>query len=815
MRALFSLTDLRQTLRRLGRERSFSATVLITLALCIGVNLTIFAVVDAILIRALPFPDPDRLVITVNSYPGAGVERAGTALPNYYDRREGMQAFESVSIINGGDVTIGEEGAPQRVPRSRVSPEFFDTLKVPLAMGRMWTDEEMIHEKSGVAVLTDSFWRSYFNGDPEVLGKQFRVDGFDLTVLGVLPADFRFLSRKSRFFTPASSSLDDRQPSQRHSNNYQMIARLKPGVSVAAAQAEMDAFNEQLAADDPYADLVRDAGFNTLVRPLHADHVRSVRPMLLMLQGGVLFLLLIGGVNLVNLLLVRASGRAKELAVRQALGASRRHVAREVLIETILLGLLGGLLGVGVGAAGIQMLAVLGTEQLPLGTTVAFDLRVAAVALGGSILSGVVLAIPVVWFNLHGRLAQVLHTESRSGTTTRAAQRIRHGFIIAQIALAFVLLSGAGLLGISLNRTLAADPGFVSDQVISAEIDLPWKNYQESEERYAFVLRLLDEVRNLPGVTRVGVSTSIPFGDNQTNNAFLVEGYEPAPGESIRAHYVMGTAGAYWQTLGIPLIEGRLLEDADNQGENRVCVVDQAVAQRYWPDRSALGNRICENAVWDEDDAMTVVGVVGSVKKNELSENVAQGSVYRPYRNRSNLSFNLMLKTAMVPQSLYRTLREIVLRLDPNLPIAEFRTMQSRIDDSLVTRRSPALLAGLFAAVALLLASVGTYGVLAYAVAQRRREIGVRMALGARPDQIRRQFLLLGVRLFACGVGLGLVGAWLAGRSMQSVLYGVTGFDPSTLGLTVLAMALIIVVACLLPSLRAARVSPVEALSDA
>ena len=390
-------------------------------------------------------------------------------------------------------------------------------------MGRMWTDDEMIHEKSGVAVLTDTFWRSYFDADPEVLGKLFRVDGFDLTVLGVLPPEFRFLSRKAQFFTPASSSLDDRQPNQRHSNNYQMIARLKPGISVAAAQAEMDAFNEQLFADDPHAELVKAAGYTTLVRPLHKDHVRTVRPMLLMLQGGVLFLLLIGGVNLVNLLLVRASGRAKELAVRQALGASRRHVAREVLIETVLLGAVGGLLGIGVGVAGIQMLSALGTDQLPLGTTVAFDLRIALVALGGSVLAGVILAIPVVWFNLHGRLANVLHTESRSGTTTRAAQRIRHGFIIAQIALAFVLLSGAGLLGISLRRTLAADPGFVSDQVISAEIDLPWKNYQESEQRYAFVRRLLDEVRNLPGATQVGVSTSIPFGDNRNNNAILVE----------------------------------------------------------------------------------------------------------------------------------------------------------------------------------------------------------------------------------------------------------------------------------------------------
>ncbi len=562
MHPLISLADLRQILRRLARERGFTATVLLTLALCIGANVAIYAVVDAVLVRALPFPEPARLVTTVNAYPGAGVERAGTSLPNYYDRREAIKAFASTAIWQGGNAIIGGTGSPQRVERDRVSPEFFATLGVPLAMGRTFSEEEMFYKDSARMIITDAFWRNRFNADPQVLGKTMLVDSLPVTVVAVLPPGFHYLSSKAQFFVPLASNADNRKPDHRHSNNMSLVARLTPDASIAVAQAQINALNAQQIKDDPYASLLKGARFRTDVFSLHEDHVREIKPILLLLQGGVFFLLLIGGVNLVNLLLIRTSGRAKELAVRQALGAGAGHIAGEVVLETVVLALVGGLLGLGIGAVGVRLLAVLGTDRLPLGADIVFDTRLALISLGASVLLGLLLALPIIWFSLHARLASVLHTESRGGTVSRAAHRVRHGFIIAQVALAFVLLSGAGMLGLSLQRLIATSPGFRPEHVLTGKVALPWKGYPENAPRLAFMERLLTELRGQPGVLAAGLTSGLPMGGNIGNNATAIEGQEPAPGETIRAHYVSSAAGEYWQAMGIPLIEGRYLEDA-------------------------------------------------------------------------------------------------------------------------------------------------------------------------------------------------------------------------------------------------------------
>jgi predicted permease len=811
---MISVADLRQTLRRLARERGFTVTVLLTLALCIGANVAIFAVVDAILVRSLPFPHPEQLVTAINSYPGAGVPRAGASLPNYYDRREGIKAFASTAIIQGGNAIVGEAGSPNRIDRDRVSPEFFATLGVPLAMGRSFTDDEMSYDHSDVAIITDTYWRNNFNADLNVLGRKFQVNSLPVTVIGVLPPGFHYLSSRAQFFVPAASSKEDRGIDRRHSNNYELIARLAPGATIAVARAQIDAFNVRQVAEDPYAKLLNGAGYFTMVNSLHEDHVREVRPILLLLQGGVLFLLLIGGVNLVNLLLIRASGRAKELAVRQALGASRHHVTREVMLETVLLALAGGLLGLAGGAVAIRLLSVLGTDQLPLGANIIFDGRVAVIALAVSLVVGIALALPIIWFNLHGRLAPVLQAETRGGTVNRAAQRLRHGFIVAQVALAFVLLAGAGLLGISLQRVLATSPGFQPAQVLTGQIDLPWKNYKDTAPRLAFIERLLGELRALPGVTSAGITTGLPFAGGTDNNATAIEGVEPAPGESIRAHYTSSAVGDYWRALGIPLVAGRFLTDADQHSKNRVCVVDEDFARRYWPNQSALGHRIVNGPTFKAEEANTIVGVVGNVKQADLSERSAQGAIYYAYPNYDSARLSVVVRTPLAPEALAVTLKKTVLRLDPELPVDDLKLMQVRIDNSLVTRRSPAVLAGIFAGVALLLAAVGTYGVLAYAVTQRRREIGVRMALGAQPQQVLAQFLGLGVKLLLAGIVLGVLGAWAAGRAMQSVLFGVGTMHVGVLLATAGVMMIVVLLAVFLPSRRASRVSPIEALRD-
>src|SRR5438477_5793298 len=371
------MNDLKFAFRQLLKNPGFTAVAVLTLALCVSANVVIFAVVDSVLIRPLPFRDPDRLVTTINAYPKAGFQRSGSSLPNYYDRRQAISAFEKTAAIRGGTAIVGDVGSPERVQVERVSPEFFETLGVAPARGRFFTEEEMEYSRCGVVVLTDAYWRAHFNADPKVVGREMRVDGLSVTIVGVLPRGFRYLSSRARLFFPLASAPDERGIDRRHSNNLQIVARLRQGATLTEAQGQIDALNTQQVAEDPYSELVKGAGYRTSVFPLHADHVQQIRPTLLLLQGGVIALFLIGGVNLVNLLLIRASGRAKEFAVRQALGARCWHVVSDVLIETMVLAVAGGLLGLASGAVGIRLLAVLGIDRLPLGANVTFSGRLA------------------------------------------------------------------------------------------------------------------------------------------------------------------------------------------------------------------------------------------------------------------------------------------------------------------------------------------------------------------------------------------------------------------------------------------------------
>ena len=815
MNAFPSLSTLRQTVRRLARERGFTTTALLTLALCVGANVAIFAVVDAILVRSLPYPHADRLVHVLNSYPGAGAERAAASLPNYYERSGNIAAFESISVIQRGRAVVGAAGSPNRVDRDRVSPEFFATLGVPLAMGRTFTEDEMLYANSQRAILTHEYWQNQFSGQSDILGQTMMVDSQSFEIIGVLPPKFRFVDSEARFFIPLASDLEERTPERRHSNNQQMIARLAPGVSLAQAQAQMDAFNEEQIKEDPLAELLRGAGFHTKVLGLHADTVREVRPTLILLQAGVLALLLIGAVNLVNLLLIRTHGRAKEFAVRQALGAGRRQIGHEILTETVLLAVVGGCLGLGAGAFGVRLLMALGTDQLPLGVSIAFDGRLAAISLAASILVGLLLAVPIMVVNWRSRLAPVLQAESRGGTISKAAQTMRYVFIVVQVALAFVLLSGAGLLGISLNKILQTSPGFESSSVLTGSVNLPWQNYREGPDKQQFFTRLLGELRGLPGVSQAALITGLPFGGNHSDNATTVEGVDLAPGESIRTHFTTPVMGDYFAALGIPLVEGRLLTPADQEGDQRVCVVDEEFVRRYWPDgESALGRRIANDVEINDENAMTIVGVVGHTKTNDLVNDRNLGTIYLPYRDSGSRSMFMVLRTEIAPEALANSLQRLVLSLDPELPVDDIQVLQTRIDDTLVARRSPAILGGIFAGVALLLAAVGTYGVLAYAVGQRRREIGVRMALGALPAQVLQQFLRLGMVLLAIGVTIGVLGAWGTGIAMQSVLFDVQPFHPGIVAATAIVLGVVVLIATLLPSHRASQVSPIEALRD-
>ena len=809
--------QLRHAARLLPKTPRFTATALVTLAVCIGANLTIFAVVDSILIRPLPFPDASRLVTVFNTYPKAGVDRDGSSTANYYERRGRIPAFAGVSIYSYGTAVVGEAGSTELEQIARVSPDFFATLGTSPSVGRSFTEEETSLQTDNVVILTDSYWRQHFDADPRVIGGRLRVNGLINTVVGVLPPGFRFLSSEARLYFPFSSGPEDRASSQRHSggNSKHMIARLKPGATLAQAQAEIDAQNGTLEAYDPEAKMMADAGFRSVVAPLHADHVRTIRPALLWTQAGAFALLLIGAVNLTNLLLIRASSRSKEIAVRRALGASRWHVVSEAIVETTLLTLAGGLLGLAAGAGGIRLLSVLAVDRLPLGSHIAIDSRLASIAVLGVAAMGLTLSVPIAWFNLRGHLASAIQSETRGGTASRAAQSLRHGFIVAQIAMATVLLSGAGLLGLSLERAMAVSPGFRPDHVLSGQISVPWNRYPDWPTRLAFNERLLKDLAHQPGVSAAGVVNNVPLSGNSGKSAATVVGHVRLPGESARGHYSYGVDGDYFAAMGLSLREGRFLTADDSRRSTRVCVVDGDFARYYWPHSSALGQHLFDGGEAASDaQSFTVVGVVGAVKQAGLTDQTAQGAVYYPYALRTDGSLFIVVRTRLRPESLGAVLEKVVRQIDPEVPVNDLRSMDSRIAGSLVAQRSPALLAGIFSLIAILLVAVGTYGVLSYAVAQRRREIGVRMALGARPGQIRSQFLALALRLLAAGVILGAIGAWLTGRAMRTLLFQVPPLHLATLTAAAGIIGVVSLVACLLPSQRATRISPAEALAD-
>src|SRR5437868_2410165 len=816
------MNNLRYALRQLRKAPAFTLTALATVAICLGANLAIFAAINSILLRPLPFPQSDRLVTIFNTYPKAGVERDGSSVTNYYERRGNLPAFSSLSIFRDGSEVVGDTGAVEQTEIMRVSPDFFATLGVNLAMGRTFTEEEAtIAKNNGVAaIVTDAYWRQRLNSDPNVLGRDIRVNTMPRKIVGVLPPDFRFLSSEARLFLPIRSRPAERTPQQRHSDDggTHMIARLKPGATMAEAQSQIDAHNAAVEEDNPQAKMMAEAGFRSLVRPLHAEHVRSIRPTLWPMQAGVFFLLLIGAVNLVNLLLIRASGRAKEMAIRRSMGASRAHVVRQVMIETVLLTFVGGLLGLAVGAWGIRLLEVLGADRLPLGAHIAFDGWLALIGLAGAVVLGIVIAVPIAWFNLSSHLATALQSESHTGTISRGAQRLRHGFIIAQIALAFVLLAGAALLGLSLKKVMAVAPGFRADHVLTGEVTVPF-----AYNVRPFLDRLLEAIGQQPGVGAAGAITNVPLSGESGKTAVTPKGYVPPAGQSLQGHYSHQVTGDYFAALGIPSCAGLFLTSADSHRPERVCVVDEDFARRYCPHGGALGQRIFPNTRSaeglkvqgsDSDDAklFTIVGVVGAVKQAELTEPQGQGAVYLPFMDSDGINIFVVTRTSQRPEAFAETLRKLVRVTNSDLAIDNLRSMDTRIAESLIARRSPALLVGIFAGVALLLAAIGTYGVLSYAVAQRRREIGIRMALGAQREQIGAQFFSLGVWLLVRGTLPGLSGAWLCGKAMENVLFDVPPLHFAILLGTAAIMSAVSLVACLIPAHRATKVDPIIAL---
>jgi predicted permease len=808
------MTSIRLAIRALRAAPVFTVTALATLAICLGASLTIFALVDAVLLRPLPYPEADRLVTMYHAYPKLPLPVDGASLTSYYERRGRIPAFDSIAAIDQAASLIGETGATSRERLGRVTPEFFATLGVAPVLGRAFVEAELTYQTDHVAMLSYEYWQRQYAGDPQVLDRAVRVDGIARRIVGVLPPGFRFLSFEAPVYMPLSSEDAERNVAARHSTHKTLIARLRPGATLAEAQAQVDADDRARAPEFPQAAIVAESGFHSVVSPLHAQHVEAVRTPLLLLQAGALVLLAIGGVNLVNLWLVRATGRTRERAIRQALGAGRRRLAIEVAVETLLVAMAGAGLGLVAADAGVRALQILGADRLPLGARLALDARVIVAAFASAVLVGGAVALPVVLFTRRGSLAATLQAESRSVSGDRGAERLRQGFIVAQIALSFVLLAAASLLGVSLQRAVAVSPGFRAAGAIAAQFTLPWSGYHDGPSFTRFFDRLQAEAAKLPGVSAAGVASMLPVTGGTDTQAVSVEGRAAPPGTPVATPLQVGVGGDYFRVLGVPLIAGRYLDASDvRRGGTCTCVVDEDFARREWRDGQAVGGRIHRGAAPGPDiQVCTVVGVVAPVKFGSLTDASGPGVIYYSWANTAARTYYLVVRSAASAEGLAPSLARLVRTIDPELPLTDIRSMDARVADSLQPRRTPALIAGLFALTAVLLAAIGLYGVMAYAVAARTSEFGVRMALGAVRGDVLRLVLGQGWRLIVSGVALGVAGSVWTSSLLSRLLFGISPTSPVALGLVAAGLAGIATIACAVPAVRAARVSPLVAL---
>jgi predicted permease len=818
------LQDARFAGRVLWKDRGFATTAILTLALCIGANAAIFAVVNSVLLQPLPVPHADELVYMYNAYPGAGVVGGSTGVPDYYDRLKQTDVFQEQALYNTRGVTLGGDAEPQRIVSMLATPSLLRLLQVQAIRGRLFTEEDGEVGKTHKAVLTYASWQAWFGGQDSAIGRDIRIGGDPYVVVGVLPQGFSFLEPDVKVWLPVAFTAQQKSDDQRHSNNWSYVARLKPGRTVEQARRQVDALNvRNLDLFPALKQILINAGFHTVVLPLQAYLVQDLRSTLYLLWGGVVFVLLVGAVNVTNLMLVRSSARMKELATRHALGAGLARIARQLLTEAALLALAGGAIGLGLGYAGVRALTAFGMEATPQGTQVGIDATVVAftfaLALGLAALIGLV---PIVGLR-HLNLSQAFREEGRSGTASRGARVVRRVLVTAQVAFAFMLLIGAGLLLASFQRIVGVRPGFDASHVMTGIVSPPASRYKEDAQLIAFWNQLTDRVRALPGVQAAGITSNLPLGGDYSDSVILAEGYTMAPGESLISPYTTSVSPGYFEAMAIPLKRGRFFAPSDDARAPKVIIVDERLAKRFWKDGDPIGRRMWKPESPEEFKTgpgpksryFTVVGVVSDIRVTGLAEKEPVGMYYFPFAQEVGRGMTIVARTAADPGTIIAPIRQQVRAIDPELPFFGVKPMQQRISESLTSRRTPMLLASLFGGIALFLAAVGIYGVLAFQVAQRRKEIGIRMALGSDRRRIFGLIVSEGLWLLGVGVAVGFAGAFAIRRLMETQLFGVQPMDPLVLTAVAGTLALVAFVACAVPARRASRIDPLIALTDA
>ncbi len=795
------LQDLRYGVRMLRKTPGFTAVAVLTLALGIGGNTAIFSAVNATLLRPLPFPDSERLMMLFHSYPKLNLARA-TVSPialDYY--RQNAKSFASLGAFSGWHAPQNLTGAgnPEQVRTIAVTGGFFPVMGVAPLQGRTIMEAD---DKPGsrVAVLSYAFWQQRFVGNTGMVGREITLDGINYTVIGIMPATFDYPAT-AQLWVPYGFAAPEWKNEIEFLN---VVGRLKPGITPQQADAEMGQITAAIVKMFP--DLAQ-VGWRAVAAPFRDVMVGDVRPALLVLLGAVGCVLLIACANLANLLLARSADRQKEIAIRGALGATRARVVRQVLTEGVLLALIGGAGGLLLGYWGIDLLLALLPPGQSLGQfAIAIDGNVLLFTLGVSVITGLLFAAAPAVQSARAGMGEALKEGGRTSAGS-GQHRFRGALVVGEIALALVLLAGAGLMIRSFVRLQGSDPGFDPQHVVKMQIALPQPKYKEEVRQTQFFQQLVERVAALPGVSAAGITSMLPLNANWTNS-FAIEGHPIMP--EPHAHVAIANP-RYFATLRIPLLKGRWFTDADTDAAPKVIIIDQTLATAYLPGEEPLGKRIAlsnsPQPVWRE-----IVGVVAPVRHADPLSQESKGQAYLPYSQYPIPAMGLAVRTTGDPTALVGAIRQQVAQLDPEQPIAEIGTMEEALQTFVAAPRFNMLLLAAFAALALLLAAVGIYGVIAYSVAQRTHEIGVRMALGARREDVLRLVLRQALRLAAIGLLLGLIGALLATRALASMLYGTTSTDPVTFILISLLLCTVAVIASYVPARRAAKVDPMVAL---
>jgi putative ABC transport system permease protein len=804
--------DLRYALRQLRKNPGFTAVAVITLALGIGMNTAIFNVVNGVLLQPLGFKDANRLVRIwhvppAKSFPG--MTTFAVSAGNYLDWEKQNQVFDRMAILSfrGFDLTGSDK--PEQVDAITVSSNFFATLGVQPMLGRVLSPDENQPGRSHVVVLSHRFWQEHFGANPDIVGRNISLDGSSYLVAGVMPPAFRFPDL-AQMWTPMAWT--DQERSVRGEHHYMVVARLKPGVQLKQAQAEMNTISARLEQAYPEDD----KGWGAVVVPLHDDLVAGVRPALLLLLGAVAFVLLIACVNVANLALAKTFSRQKEIAIRTALGATSARVLRQILTETVLLALAGGALGLAYAHFAVRLIVAFLADKLPRSLDIGLDSQVLVFTAAISVVTGIVAGVLPAWRLTRRDVNEALKQGLGRTDADSSGHRTRSVLVVSEVALSLMLLVGAGLMIRSFQRLRAVNPGFDSRGVLTMNAMVSRAKFSTPTQQISFFERVLDRVRTLPGVESAGVIDDIPLDNQGSHQPVAIEGRPPVPMSEQPEVDVRLISAGYMGAMRIPIVRGRDFNDSDVAGRPAAVLISESMARQFWPGEDPLGKRL--TLTFSPDAVREVVGIVGDVKLDGLDQTRPNATLYSPLDQVSSAGgwgsfpMTLVVRSTSSPTGMISAVSNAVREVDREIPLRDIFAMDDLVSNSLSQQRFNMLLLGAFAGLALLLAAVGIYSVLSYSVKRSVREIGIRLALGARVGDVLRAVVLEGMKPTLIGVALGTVGALALGRVLSSMIYGVRPTDPVTFLAVALLLAAVALLASIIPAYRATKVDPLVAL---